>query len=89
MQIDQKKVPVFHGEKDKDTITVLAWCHRIDGMKDALGWSDGATYANAMAALFGVCPEDGRQLGHPVPNRPCENMDIPEKENACALRQHD
>ena len=53
MQIDQKKVPVFHGEKDKDTITVLAWCHRIDGMKDALAWSDAATYTNAMAALFG------------------------------------
>ena len=52
MQIDQK-VPVFHGEKDKDTITVIAWCHLIDSMKDALAWSDAATYANAMAALFG------------------------------------
>ena len=52
MQLDQKEILVFHGEKDKDTITVIAWCHRIDGMKDALGWSDAATYANAMAALF-------------------------------------
>ena len=56
VQIDRKKVPVFHGEKDKDTISIIAWCQRIEGMKDALGWSDVATYANAIAALFG-CPQ--------------------------------
>ena len=26
IQIDQKKVPVFYGEKDKDSLTVLNWC---------------------------------------------------------------
>ena len=54
MQIDQKKVPVFHAKPDKDSLTVIHWGARIDGMKDALGWSDEATYANASAALFGV-----------------------------------
>lgn len=53
MQIYQKKVPVFQGKKDKDTLTILGWCNCIDGLKDALGWSDEATYANASAALFG------------------------------------
>ena len=53
MQIDQKKVPVYHGEKDKDTISIIAWCQRTEFMKDALGGTDEATYANAIAALFG------------------------------------
>ena len=53
MQIDQKKVPVFHAEADKDLMTVVNWCACIDGMRDAMGWSDEATYANASAALFG------------------------------------
>ena len=54
MQIDQKKVPVFHAEADKDSLTVVNWFARIDGMRDAMGWSYKATYANASAALFGV-----------------------------------
>ena len=54
MQIDQKKVPVFHAEPDKDSLTVVNWCARIDGMRDAMDWSNEATYANASAALFGV-----------------------------------
>ena len=54
MQIDQKKVPVFHAKPDKDYLTVIHWCARIDIMKDALDRSDEATYANASAALFGV-----------------------------------
>ena len=54
MQINQKKVPVFHAEPDKDSLTVIHWCARIDGMKDAMGWSDEVTYANASAALFGI-----------------------------------
>ena len=54
MQIDQKKVPVFHAEADKDSLTVFNWCDRIDGMKDGMDWSDEATYANASAALFWV-----------------------------------
>ena len=47
MLIDQKKVPVFHGEKDKDSLNVIAWCACIKGMKDALGWSDEVTFVNA------------------------------------------
>ena len=54
MQLDQKKVPVFYREKDKVTINVIAWCQHIEGMKDAFGWSDEVTYANASAALFGI-----------------------------------
>ena len=38
MQIKQRKVPVFHAQKDKDSLTILDWCDRIDGMKDALDW---------------------------------------------------
>ena len=53
IQIDQKKVPVFYGEKDKDSLTVLNWCRRIDGLKTAFAWSDAATFCNATAALFG------------------------------------
>ena len=36
LQIDQKKVPVFHGEKDKVTMTVIAWCTRMEVMKISL-----------------------------------------------------
>ena len=54
MQLDQKKVPVFHGEKDKDTLNILGWCARIDGMKDGLGWSDEVIFANPSAAFFGT-----------------------------------
>ena len=53
IQIDQKKVPVFYGEKDKDSLTVLNWCRRMDGLKTAFNWSDEATFCNATAALFG------------------------------------
>lgn len=53
MQINHKKVPIFHGEKDKDTLTVIGWCNRIDAMKTSLGWSDKATYWDATPALFG------------------------------------
>ena len=52
-QIDQKKVPVFHGEKDKDTLTMIAWCARMDTMKTSLNWSNEATFCNMTAALFG------------------------------------
>ena len=41
-------------KKDKDSLNVFSWCDRIDGMKDALDWSDETTFANASAALFGV-----------------------------------
>ena len=54
MQIDQKKVPVFHGEPDKDSLTIVHWCARIDGLKDAHNLSDEVTFANASAALFGI-----------------------------------
>ena len=59
MQIDQKKVPVFHAEPDKDSLTVVNWCARSDGMRDAMDWSDAATYANASAALFGGAQRTG------------------------------
>ena len=48
-----KKVPVFHGERDKDKLTVIRWCNCMDGLRDALAWSDEATYTKASAALFG------------------------------------
>ena len=54
IQINQRKVPVFHAKKDKDSLNIFSWCDRIDGMKDALDWSDETTFANASAALFGV-----------------------------------
>ena len=53
IQIDQKKVAVFYGETDKDSLTVLNWCKRMDGLKTAFNWSDEATFCNATAALFG------------------------------------
>ena len=63
MQIDQRKVPVFHAEKDKDSLTVFNWCDHIDGMKDALDWSNETTYANASAALFGVAQRTATNWG--------------------------
>ena len=46
---------MFHAEPDKDSLTVIHWCARIDGMRDAImGWTDEVTYANASAALFGI-----------------------------------
>ena len=54
MQINQRKVPVFHAEKDKDSLTIFDWCNWINGMKDALDWTDETTFANESAALFGV-----------------------------------
>ena len=53
MQIDQTKIPVFHSNKDKDSLTIFNWCDRVDRMKDALDWND-ETFPNASAALFGV-----------------------------------
>jgi hypothetical protein len=53
MLFDQKKVPVFHGEPQKDTLSILAWCSRIDAMKAAFDWTEEQTFCNASAALFG------------------------------------
>jgi hypothetical protein len=53
IQIDQKKVPVFHGEPGKDGIDIREWIRRIDSMKTAFAWTEQATYENARAALFG------------------------------------
>ena len=39
LQIDQKKVPDFHGKKDKDSMTVLAWCQCMDAV---VNYSQGA-----------------------------------------------
>ena len=52
MQIDKKKVPVFHGEKDKNTLTIKAWWACIDAMKMSLNWSIKHAFCNATAALF-------------------------------------
>ena len=54
MQINQRKVPVFRAEKDKDTLTAFDWCKHIDGMQDALDWTDETTSANVSAALYRV-----------------------------------
>ena len=54
MQIDQRKIPVFHSKKDKDSLTIFDWCDRVDRMKDALDWNYETTFPNASAALFGV-----------------------------------
>ena len=53
IQLDQKKVPVFHGEPSKDTLTVQEWAKRIDGMRQGQDWTDEQTYHNAYASLFG------------------------------------
>jgi hypothetical protein len=53
IQIDQKKVPVFHGEPGKDGIDIREWIRCIDSMKTAFAWTEQATYENARAALFG------------------------------------
>jgi hypothetical protein len=57
IQIDEKKVPIFHGEPGRDGIEVREWTRRIDSMKAAFNWTDQATYENARAALFG-CAAD-------------------------------
>ena len=64
MQIDQRKVPVFHAKKDKESLTVFDWCDRIDEMKDALTWSDETTFPKASAALFGVAQRTASKLGY-------------------------
>ena len=56
MLFNQKKNPVFHVEKDKDTLTLIGWCNCLDGMKDAMDWSDESTYANDGQR---ECPEEG------------------------------
>ena len=53
LQIEQKKVLVFRGEKDNVTVMVIAWCAHMEAMKTSLGWSQDATFCNATAALFG------------------------------------
>ena len=57
IQIDQKKVPIFHGEPGKDGIEVREWTRRIDSMKAAFNWTEQATYENARAALFGYAAD--------------------------------
>ena len=54
MQIEQKKVPVFHVEKEKDTLTVIVWCNHIKAMKNSLGVVRQChLLQRATAALFG------------------------------------
>ena len=53
MQIDQM-VPAFYGEKDKDALTVVGWCIRIDAMKTSLSWNDEQTFYNATLGLLGI-----------------------------------
>ena len=53
LQTHQKKVAVFHGQTDKDSMNVLTTCQRTDAMKTAFGWSEEANFCNAMAALLG------------------------------------
>jgi len=54
LQFDQKKVPVFHGEADKDTLKVREWCERVDSMKATMGWTEAQTFHNAKQAMFGL-----------------------------------
>lgn len=52
MQYDQKKVPTFFAKPEKDTLTIREWIKRIDSMKNSLGWTEEATYHNAINGLF-------------------------------------
>ena len=54
MQLDQKKVPIFHGEPDKDILTVREWARRIESMKSSMNWNEKTTYENGIASLFGA-----------------------------------
>ena len=72
MQIHQRKVPLFHAKKDKDSLTIFDWCDLIDGMKDASDWSDVTTFASVSATLFGVNPKDRFQLGYPLKTEHCK-----------------
>ena len=76
------------GEKDKATLTILGWCCSIDGMKDALIWSDKSTYANPFHCPVRECPKDSQELGYPLQKQSLEDMDIPQKEDAYSLLQH-
>ena len=53
MQLDQKKVPIFHAEPDKDILNVREWAKRIEAMKSSQNWNEKATYDNATQSLFG------------------------------------
>jgi hypothetical protein len=53
IQFDQKKVPTYWFQADKDALSIAEWIRRVDGMHVALGWNDIATYHNAKNALFG------------------------------------
>ena len=60
MQFDQKKTPVYHHEKDKDTLDIYEWIERIEAMRTSFQWSDEATYNNAKSSLFGVAARYAR-----------------------------
>ena len=51
LQIEQKKVLVYHGEKDIVTVTVIAWCAHMEAMKTSLSWSEDATFCNRKKVL--------------------------------------
>ena len=53
MKLDQKKVPIFHVEPDKDILTVREWAKRIESMQSSQNWNQKATYDNATQSLFG------------------------------------
>lgn len=53
VQFDQKKVPVYHGEPGKDTITVREWIRRMEGLRTTMDWTEEQTFENAQASLFG------------------------------------
>src|SRR5574343_207068 len=52
VQYDQKKVPTFFAKPEKDTLTIREWIKRLDSMKNSLGWTEEATYHNAINGLF-------------------------------------
>jgi len=57
LKIEQNKLPVFYGMKNKDTVTAAHMISRIQSLIATNGWTDEQAYSNFALALQGPAQE--------------------------------
>jgi len=62
LKIEQNKLPVFYGQKNKDTITAAHMISRVKSLIQANGWTPEQAYNNFALALQGAAQEWFRSL---------------------------
>lgn len=66
-QVNQKKVPVFHGETGKDSMTVLARCQCMDVTRTS--WGDVKDSRSYIDTLFSIRPQTSDSMKKHQPQK--------------------